>query len=117
MLYRNFFQESRVWIYHQILLTSFLNCRNYGPNKNFTKCDLDLGPTRTNVSNGTSSRDGEQLCQIILKSIHNCRSYGLRDFERTDGRMHTHTPNCYCDNYVSLTASGFDNKMKGSSND
>ena len=34
--------------------------------KNF-KCDID--PTLTNVSNGTSTRDREQFCQIILKSI------------------------------------------------
>ena len=44
--------------------------------KNMTfKYDLDLGPTRTNVSNSTSTHDGEQLCHIILKSIHNYRSY------------------------------------------
>ena len=28
-----------------------------------------------NVSNGTSHQ-GQQLCQIILKSMHDCRSYG-----------------------------------------
>ena len=33
------------------------------------KCDLDLQLIRTNVSN-------EYLCQIILKSMHKCRSYG-----------------------------------------
>ena len=33
--------------------------------------DLDLGSTWTNVSNGTSSHDGEQLCKSILKSIQN----------------------------------------------
>ena len=54
--------------------------------KNFTlMCDLDLRPTGMNVSNGTWTRDGEQFCQIILKSIHNCRSYG-----RTDTCTHTH---------------------------
>ena len=36
------------------------------------------------VSNGTSTCDGEQLCQIILKFIHNCRSYGPDKFGRTD---------------------------------
>ena len=30
-----------------------------------------------NVSNGTSTLDGEQLCQIILKCINNCRSFLL----------------------------------------
>ena len=34
------------------------------------KCDLDVQLTWTNVSN-------EQLCQIILKSMHKCRSNGL----------------------------------------
>ena len=38
-------------------------------------CDLDLGPTSTNVSNGTSTYDGEQLRKFILKSIQNCSSY------------------------------------------
>ena len=33
------------------------------------KCDLDLVLTWTNVSN-------EQLCPIILQSMHNCRNYG-----------------------------------------
>ena len=37
---------------------------------------FDLGPTCTNVSNGTSTHDGEQLYKFILKSIQNCRSYG-----------------------------------------
>ena len=49
-----------------------------------TKCQacmtltFDLDPTRTNVSNGTSTYDGEQLCKFkcILKSIQDCRSYG-----------------------------------------
>ena len=31
--------------------------------------DLDLGPTGTNVSDGTSAYDGEQLCKFIYKSI------------------------------------------------
>ena len=59
------------------------NCRSYGPDKLnlcpfyhlIFKCDLDLQPTGTNVSNGTSTSQGEQLCQIILKSMHKCRSY------------------------------------------
>ena len=65
-----------------------------------------------------SVRDKEQLSQIILKSIHNCRSYGLDKFGRMDTCAHAHTPtqaytlNCHCDNYVSLTASGLDKKLK-----
>ena len=34
------------------------------------KCDLDLQPVWRNVSNGTATLQGEQLCQIILKSIY-----------------------------------------------
>ena len=41
------------------------------------KCDLDLQPTWTNVSNGTSPSQRQQLCKIILKSMHKCTSYGL----------------------------------------
>ena len=60
----------------EIYIESIWNCRSYGLDKNLTfKCDLDLGPIWTNISNCTSTY-GEQLCQIILKSIHNCRSYG-----------------------------------------
>ena len=32
--------------------------------------------TSANVSNGTSTPQGEHLCKIILKSMHKCRSYG-----------------------------------------
>ena len=42
-----------------------------------------------NSENGTSTHDGEQLCQIILKFIHNyCRNYGPDKFGQTDGSMH-----------------------------
>ena len=40
------------------------------------KCDNDLQPARTNVSTGTSTYQGGQLCEIILKSMHKCTSYG-----------------------------------------
>ena len=40
------------------------------------KCDLDFQLTRTNVSNGTTTPQGEQLCQIFLKSMHESRIYG-----------------------------------------
>ena len=42
-----------------------------------------------NVLNGTSPPQGQQLCQIVLKSMQYCTSYG-RD---KSGRMHAHTPN------------------------
>ena len=38
--------------------------------------DLDLQPTETNVSNGTTTSHGEHLCNTILKSMHKCLSYG-----------------------------------------
>ena len=40
--------------------------------------DLQVWPwpsTYPNVSNGTTTPHGEQLCQIILKSMHKCRIY------------------------------------------
>ena len=40
------------------------------------KCDLDLQPSRTNVSNGTSTPQGQQLGQNILKPINEIRSNG-----------------------------------------
>ena len=40
------------------------------------KCNPDLQFTCTNVSNGTSTPEGEKLCKIILKSMHKCTSYG-----------------------------------------
>ena len=40
--------------------------------------DLDLQPTQTNVSNGTTTPQGEYMCKIILKSMHNCRSLAWR---------------------------------------
>ena len=48
------------------------------------KCDLDLQPTWTNVSNDTSTRQEEQLCQIFLKSMHKCRSY----YQDKSGQTH-----------------------------
>ena len=41
------------------------------------KCDLGHQLTWTNVSNGTSTPRGQQLCQIILKSTHKCATNGL----------------------------------------
>ena len=42
-----------------------------------------------NVSNGTSPPQVQQLCQIVLKSMHYCTSYG----PDKSGRTHAHTPN------------------------
>ena len=33
-------------------------------------------PTQTNVSNDTTTLQGEHLCKIILKSMHKCKSPG-----------------------------------------
>ena len=68
----------------QIILNSTHKCTSDGPCKlslwpfyHLTfKCDLDLQPTWTNVQSGTSTPQGQQLCQIILKSMHKCRSNG-----------------------------------------
>ena len=53
--------------------------------------DLDLGPSWANVSNGTSTCDGAHLCQIILKYIHNCKSYGQKKIRRMDARTNACT--------------------------
>ena len=66
----------------QIIKKSMYKCISYNLDKlklrpfyHLTfECDLDLQRTWTNVSNG-SSPQGEQLCQIILKSMHNCTSF------------------------------------------
>ena len=42
----------------------------------FDPYDLDLQPTRKNLSNGNSPPRGQQLCKIILKSMYKCTSYG-----------------------------------------
>ena len=69
----------------QIILKSKHKCRSYDLDKlrlwpfyHLTfKWDLNLQPTCANVSNGTSTPQGEQLCHIILKSMHKYRCYGL----------------------------------------
>ena len=45
------------------------------------QCDLDLPE---HVSNGTYTHDGEQFCQIILKSIHN---FEVMVWTNSDRRM------------------------------
>ena len=54
---------------------------------------------------GTSSPQGEQLCQIILKYMHKCRSYGpdkVRWTHTCTIHTHTRTPNWNCNNYLCL---------------
>ena len=88
-----------------IIFKSIYKCTSYGPNKlnlwpfyHLTfKCDLDLQHTWTNVSNGTSTCQGEKLCQVTLKSIHKCRSYGPDKSRRVHNAC---TPNWNCNNYV-----------------
>ena len=46
------------------------------------KCHLDLQPTYTNVLNGTSTPPGKQPCQIILKFMQKCKSYGPTNLAR-----------------------------------
>ena len=70
----------------QIIFKSMHKCRSYSLDKlnlwsfyHLTfKCDLDLQLTWTNVSNGTSTPQGEQLCDIILKSSNKCRARDTR---------------------------------------
>ena len=38
-----------------------------------------------NVSNSTSPPQGQQLCQIVLKPMHSCTSYGPDKSGRTHG--------------------------------
>ena len=82
-------------------------CTTYGPDKlglrpfyHLTfKSEPDLQPTRTNVSNGTSTQ-GQQLCQTVLKSMNECTSYGTdksRWMHNGDGHTtHTHTTHAQC---------------------
>ena len=62
------------------------------------------------VSNGNSPSQGQQLCQIVLKSTHYCTSYGPDKSGQTHGRTHIHrTKNVTT--MSRLSASGLDNKM------
>ena len=69
----------------QIILKSMHKSKSYGLgklNKFMTfyfltfMCDLDLQLTQINVSNSTTTPQGEHLYNIYLKSMHKCRSYG-----------------------------------------
>ena len=71
------------------------------------KCDLDLQHIWKNVSNGTSTPQGEQLCKNILKPMRECTSYGPDKSAWMHAHTtHAHTPNWSCNNYVPLTTSG-----------
>ena len=64
------------------------------------KCDLDLQTTCTIVSNGTATPQAEQLCHIILKSMHKCRSYGPDKLNWCDLQVRT-WPSTYLQNCIS----------------
>ena len=66
-------------------------------------CDLDLQPTQTNVSNGTTTPQGEHLCKIILKSMHKCKSYGPEKSGQVDAYLHACT---YTLNITALLQAG-----------
>ena len=74
----------------------------------FIKFDLNLQPTCTNVSNGTSTPQGEQLWQIVLKSMHTYTSFG----PNKSWRMYAHSMHAHdalnSKFYVLLTASWLD---------
>ena len=61
----------------------------------FDHFDLYLTPVTLtfnipqNVSYVTSPPQGQQLCQIVLKSMHYCTSYGPDKFGRTDAQIVT----------------------------
>ena len=58
-----------------------------------------------NVSNGTSPPQGQQLCQIVLKSMHYCTSYDPDKSGRTHVRTHIHRTKI-----VTTMSSGLDKK-------
>ena len=74
-------QGAQLW---HIILKSMHKCRRYGPDKlnllAILSSDLQVWPWPStylnNVSKGTATPQREQLYQIILKSMHKCRSYG-----------------------------------------
>ena len=62
-----------------------------------------------NVSNGTSPPQGQQLCQIVLKSMHYCTSNGSDKSGRTHGCTHIHQTKIVT-TMSHLSASGLDKK-------
>ena len=69
---------------YQVILKSHNERHSYGPDKIIyghfwplnSKCDLDLGDIDVILSHDTPSNDGEQMCQMILKSHNERHSYG-----------------------------------------
>ena len=69
----------------QMILKYDNKWHSYGPDKLIyghflplnSKCDLDLGDIDVIISRNTPSNDGEQMCQMILKSDNEQHSYGL----------------------------------------
>ena len=68
----------------QMILKSHNEWHSYGQDKLIyghfwplnSKCDLDLGDIDVIISRDTPSNDGEQMCQMILKSDNERHSYG-----------------------------------------
>ena len=68
----------------QMISKSLDERHSYGPDKLIyghfwpltSKCDLDLGDIDVILSRNTLSNDGEQMCQMILKSLDEPHSYG-----------------------------------------
>ena len=87
----------------KIILKSIHKYRSYGPDKlnlwpfpHLTfKCDFNLQPTWTNVSNGTSTPQGEHLCQITLKSMHNTKRKHIHWTEVVTTMSRSLKRNCY----------------------
>ena len=111
----------------KIILKSMHKCISYAPDKLniciwpfwplFDPCDLDLQPNWKNVSNGMSPPQGQQMCQIVLKSMHYCTSYGPDKSGQMHGRMHWLTHWCTHIHRTKIVttmsrfpASGLDNK-------
>ena len=67
----------------QMILKSHNEWHSYGQDKLIyghfwplnSKCDLDLGDIDVIISRDTPSNDGEQMCQMILKSHYEWHSY------------------------------------------
>ena len=66
------------------------------------------------MSNGTSPPQGQQLCQIILKCMHYCTSYGPDKSGQTHGRAHIHRTKIVT-TMSRLPASGLDKNQTGMS--
>ena len=79
----------------KIISKSMHKCTSYGRTSSiYDHFDIYLTPVTLtlnllkNVSNGTFRPQGQQLCQIVLKSMHYCTSYGPDKSGRTDARTH-----------------------------